>query len=208
CAGTVKKLSLELGGNAPFIVFDDADIEAAVKGAIASKYRNAGQTCVCANRILVQDGVYDAFTKRLAETAGAMKVADGFVPGAVIGPLIDMKAVEKVEAHIADAVKKGAKVVTGGKRAAQGGSFFEPTVLTDVTTDMVITKEETSARSRRSTASRAKTKPSRWPPRVWPRLLFLQPRHRPHLACRRGPRIRHRPHQGGHHLAEIPLARS
>src|SRR6201998_1881731 len=109
CAGTVKKLSLELGGNAPFIVFDDADIEMAVKGAIASKYRNAGQTCVCANRILVQDGVYDAFPKRLAETAGAMKVADGFEPGAVIGPLIDMKAVEKVEAHIADAVKKGAK---------------------------------------------------------------------------------------------------
>jgi succinate-semialdehyde dehydrogenase / glutarate-semialdehyde dehydrogenase len=143
CAGTVKKLSLELGGNAPFIVFDDADVEMAVKGAIASKYRNAGQTCVCANRILVQDGVYDAFTKRLAETAGAMKVASGFEPGAVIGPLIDMKAVEKVEAHIADAVKKGAKVVTGGKRAAQGGSFFEPTVLADVTTDMVITKEET-----------------------------------------------------------------
>jgi acyl-CoA reductase-like NAD-dependent aldehyde dehydrogenase len=143
CAATVKKLSLELGGNAPFIVFDDADIEAAVKGAIASKYRNAGQTCVCANRILVQDGVYDAFTQRLAETAGAMKVADGFEPGSVIGPLIDMKAVEKVEAHIADAVKKGAKMVTGGKRAAQGGSFFEPTVLTDVTIDMVITREET-----------------------------------------------------------------
>ena len=115
----------------------------AVKGAIASKYRNAGQTCVCANRILVQDGVYDAFTKRLAETAGAMKVADGFEPGAVIGPLIDTKAVEKVEAHIADAVKKGAKVVIGGKRSTLGGTFFEPTVLTDVTTDMVITKEET-----------------------------------------------------------------
>src|SRR2546425_5617952 len=145
CAGTVKKLSLELGGNAPFIVFDDADIEMAGKGAIASKYRNAGQTCVCAHRLLVQDGVYDAFTKRLAETAGAMKVADGFEPGAVIGPLIDMKAVEKVESHIADAVKKGAKIVTGGKWAAQGGSFFEPTVLTDVTTDMVITKEETFA---------------------------------------------------------------
>ncbi len=143
CAGTVKKLSLELGGNAPFIVFDDADLDMAVKGAIASKYRNAGQTCVCANRILVQDGVYDAFTAKLAEAAGAMKVASGFEPGAVIGPLIDMKAVEKVEAHIADAVKKGAKVVTGGKRAAQGGSFFEPTVLTDVTTDMIITKEET-----------------------------------------------------------------
>jgi len=143
CAATVKKTSMELGGNAPFIVFDDADIEMAVKGAIASKYRNAGQTCVCANRILVQDGVYDAFTMRLAETAGAMKVADGFEPGAVIGPLIDMKAVEKVEAHIADAVNKGAKVVTGGKRSVLGGSFFEPTVLTDVTTDMVITKEET-----------------------------------------------------------------
>jgi succinate-semialdehyde dehydrogenase / glutarate-semialdehyde dehydrogenase len=143
CAATVKKTSMELGGNAPFIVFDDADIEMAVKGAIASKYRNAGQTCVCANRILVQDGVYHAFTKRLAETAGAMKVADGFEPGAVIGPLIDMKAVEKVEAHIADAVKKGAKVVLGGKRAALGGSFFEPTVLTDVTTDMIITNEET-----------------------------------------------------------------
>jgi succinate-semialdehyde dehydrogenase/glutarate-semialdehyde dehydrogenase len=143
CAGTVKKVSLELGGNAPFIVFDDADIEMAVRGAIASKYRNAGQTCVCANRILVQDGVYDAFTKRLAEAAGAMKVADGFEPGAVIGPLIDMKAVEKVEAHIADALKKGAKIVTGGKRAAQGGSFFEPTVLTGVTTDMLITREET-----------------------------------------------------------------
>jgi succinate-semialdehyde dehydrogenase/glutarate-semialdehyde dehydrogenase len=143
CAATVKKTSMELGGNAPFIVFDDADIEMAVKGAIASKYRNAGQTCVCANRILVQDGIYDAFTKRLAETAGAMKVADGFEQGAVIGPLIDMKAVEKVEAHIADAVKKGAKVAIGGHRHALGGSFFEPTVLTDVTTDMVITKEET-----------------------------------------------------------------
>jgi succinate-semialdehyde dehydrogenase/glutarate-semialdehyde dehydrogenase len=143
CAATVKKTSMELGGNAPFIVFDDADIEMAVKGAIASKYRNAGQTCVCANRILVQDGVYDAFTKRLAETAGAMKVAAGFEPGAVIGPLIDMKAVEKVETHIADAVNKGAKIVIGGKRSALGGSFFEPTVLTGVTTDMVITKEET-----------------------------------------------------------------
>jgi succinate-semialdehyde dehydrogenase/glutarate-semialdehyde dehydrogenase len=143
CAGTVKKVSLELGGNAPFIVFDDADIEMAVKGAIASKYRNAGQTCVCANRILVQDGVYDAFTKRLAQAAGAMKVAQGFEAGAVIGPLIDMKAVKKVESHIADALKKGAKVALGGHRHALGGSFFEPTVLTDVTTDMLITKEET-----------------------------------------------------------------
>jgi succinate-semialdehyde dehydrogenase/glutarate-semialdehyde dehydrogenase len=143
CAATVKKVSLELGGNAPFIVFDDADIEEAVKGAIASKYRNAGQTCVCANRILVQDGVYDAFAKQLAEVASAMKVGNGFEQGTVIGPLIDMQAIEKVEAHIADALKKGAKVVVGGKRHAFGGSFFEPTVLANVTTDMVITKEET-----------------------------------------------------------------
>jgi len=114
-----------LGGNAPFIVFDDADIEMAVKGAIASKYRNAGQTCMCANRILMQDGVYDSFTKRLSESAEAMKVADGFEPGAVIGPLIDVKAVEKVEARIADAVKK--KVVTGGNRSA-GHHLCEPTV--------------------------------------------------------------------------------
>ena len=143
CAGTVKKMSLELGGNAPFIVFDDADLEMAVEGAIASKYRNAGQTCVCANRILVQDGVYDAFARRLAETAGAMKVGSGFEPGTVIGPLIDMRAVEKVENHIADAVDKGAHIVAGGRRHALGGSFFEPTVLADVTPDMVITREET-----------------------------------------------------------------
>jgi succinate-semialdehyde dehydrogenase / glutarate-semialdehyde dehydrogenase len=143
CAATVKKTSMELGGNAPFIVFDDADIEMAVKGAIASKYRNAGQTCVCANRLLVQDGVYDAFAKRLAEVAGEMKVGNGVENGVVIGPLIDMKAVEKVESHIADALKKGAHVVAGGHRHALGGSFFEPTVLADVTTDMIITKEET-----------------------------------------------------------------
>jgi succinate-semialdehyde dehydrogenase/glutarate-semialdehyde dehydrogenase len=143
CAGTVKKISLELGGNAPFIVFDDADLDMAVRGAIASKYRNAGQTCVCANRILVQDGVYEAFAKRLAEAAGAMKVAAGFEPGAVIGPLIDMRAIEKVESHIADAVRKGAKVAVGGHRHALGGSFFEPTVLTGVTPDMLITREET-----------------------------------------------------------------
>jgi len=143
CAATVKKTSMELGGNAPFIVFDDADIEQAVKGAIASKYRNAGQTCVCANRILVQDGVYDAFSKRLAEVASEMKVGDGTSAGVVIGPLIDMKAIEKVESHIADALKKGAKIVIGGHRSALGGSFFEPTVLADVTTDMIITREET-----------------------------------------------------------------
>jgi succinate-semialdehyde dehydrogenase/glutarate-semialdehyde dehydrogenase len=143
CAATVKKTSMELGGNAPFIVFDDADLEAAVKGAIASKYRNAGQTCVCANRLLVQDGVYDAFAKRLAQAVKEMKVGNGMEQGTVIGPLIDLKAVEKVEEHVADALKKGAKVVTGGGRHALGGRFFEPTVLADVTTDMIVTREET-----------------------------------------------------------------
>jgi len=143
CAGTVKKLSLELGGNAPFIVFDDADLDAAVKGAIASKYRNAGQTCVCANRILVQEGVYEEFASRLAQTVSGMKVAPGVETGSVIGPLIDMKAIEKVEEHVHDAVKKGARVVVGGHRHALGGTFYEPTVLADVTTDMVVTREET-----------------------------------------------------------------
>jgi succinate-semialdehyde dehydrogenase / glutarate-semialdehyde dehydrogenase len=143
CAGTVKKVSLELGGNAPFIVFDDADLDMAVKGAIASKYRNAGQTCVCANRILVQDGVYDAFARKLADNVSTMKVGPGTETGTVIGPLIDMKAVEKVEEHIGDAVKKGAKIVVGGKRHALGGSFFEPTVLTEVNTQMKVTREET-----------------------------------------------------------------
>jgi succinate-semialdehyde dehydrogenase / glutarate-semialdehyde dehydrogenase len=143
CAGTVKKLSLELGGNAPFIVFNDADLDMAIKGAIASKYRNAGQTCVCANRILVQDGVYDAFARKLADSVSAMKVGFGAETGTVIGPLIDMKAVEKVEEHIGDAVKKGAKVVVGGHRHALGGSFFEPTVLTEVNTQMKVTREET-----------------------------------------------------------------
>ncbi|MGH7123672.1 MAG: NAD-dependent succinate-semialdehyde dehydrogenase, partial [Stellaceae bacterium] len=143
CAGTVKKLSLELGGNAPFIVFDDADLDMAVNGAIASKYRNAGQTCVCANRILVQDGVYDAFARKLADSVSSMKVGPGTETGTAIGPLIDMKAVEKVEDHIGDAVKKGAKVVVGGKRHALGGSFFQPTVLTEVNTQMKVTREET-----------------------------------------------------------------
>src|SRR5260370_28178285 len=131
CAGTVKKLSLELGGNAPFIVFDDADLDAAVKGAVASKYRNAGQTCVCANRLLVQDGIYEAFTKRLAETAGAMKVGSGIATGTFIGPLIDMKAIEKVEEHLGHALTKCARIVVGGHRHALGGSFYEPTVLAD-----------------------------------------------------------------------------
>ncbi|MBU2090016.1 MAG: NAD-dependent succinate-semialdehyde dehydrogenase, partial [Alphaproteobacteria bacterium] len=143
CAATVKKASMELGGNAPFIVFDDADLDKAVEGAIASKYRNAGQTCVCANRLLVQDGVYEAFSKKLAEAVGKLKVGNGFDKDVVQGPLIDMAAVEKVEEHIADALGKGAKIVVGGSRHALGGSFFQPTVLSGVTTDMKVTREET-----------------------------------------------------------------
>ncbi len=143
CAGTVKKLSLELGGNAPFIVFDDADLDAAVKGAMASKYRNMGQTCVCANRLLVQDRVYDAFTDKLATAVAALKVADGAAEGAQQGPLIDMAAVEKVEEHIADAVALGARVVVGGRRHKLGGTFFQPTVLAEVTPRMKVAREET-----------------------------------------------------------------
>ncbi len=143
CATTVKKVSLELGGNAPFIVFDDADLDAAAEGALASKYRNSGQTCVCANRVFVQDAVYDKFAKKLAEKVEAMKVGSGLEAGVVQGPLIDMKAVEKVEEHIADALAKGARVVTGGKRHEKGGQFFQPTVLADVNTSMKITHEET-----------------------------------------------------------------
>jgi len=143
CAGTVKKVSLELGGNAPFIVFDDADIDAAIEGAMASKFRNTGQTCVCANRIFVQEGVYEKFAQKLGEKVAAMKIGGGLEDGVMQGPLIDMKAVEKVEEHIADAVAKGARVVTGGKRHAKGGTFFEPTVLTGVKTDMKVAHEET-----------------------------------------------------------------
>ncbi len=143
CAGTVKKLSLELGGNAPFIVFDDAELDAAVEGAMASKYRNAGQTCVCANRLLVQDGVYEDFSARLAQAVSGLKVGNGLEAGVTQGPLIDMKAVAKVEEHIADAVGKGARVVVGGGRHDLGGSFFQPTVLADVTPDMTVAREET-----------------------------------------------------------------
>jgi len=143
CADTVKKTSMELGGNAPFIVFDDADLDAAVEGALASKYRNAGQTCVCANRILVQDGVYDAFAAKLAAKVSALKVGNGADPGVVIGPLIDDAAVAKVEEHVADALAKGARVVTGGRRHALGGLFYEPTILADVDTSMKVTREET-----------------------------------------------------------------
>ena len=143
CAGTVKKVSMELGGNAPFLVFDDADLDAAVEGALLSKFRNTGQTCVCANRILVQDKVYDAFAQKLAAKVKEMKVGNGMDDGVTVGPLIDMKAVEKVEEHVADAVAKGAKVAVGGERHSLGGSFYQPTVLTGVTTQMKVTKEET-----------------------------------------------------------------
>ncbi|MEX2449454.1 MAG: NAD-dependent succinate-semialdehyde dehydrogenase [Rhodospirillales bacterium] len=143
CAATVKKISLELGGNAPFIVFDDADIDAAVQGAMASKFRNTGQTCVCANRIYVQDGIYDAFAEKLAAAAKAMKVGNGLTGETQQGPLIEMAGLEKVEEHVKDATDKGAKVVTGGKRHALGGTYYEPTVLTGMTSDMKIAHEET-----------------------------------------------------------------
>jgi succinate-semialdehyde dehydrogenase/glutarate-semialdehyde dehydrogenase len=142
-ADTIKKLSLELGGNAPFIVFDDADLDAAADGAMASKYRNAGQTCVCANRIYVQDGVYDAFAAKLAERLKGLKVGKGTDAGVNVGPLIDEQGIAKVEEHVADAVAKGAKVVAGGKRSALGGRFYEPTLLTGVTSDMKVAREET-----------------------------------------------------------------
>ncbi len=141
CAPTIKKLALELGGNAPFIVFDDADLDAAVEGAIASKYRNAGQTCVCANRIYAQDGIYDAFVKKLAAKVAKMKVGNGFEPGVAIGPLIEGAAVKKVARHVADAVKKGGKLLTGGDKLK--GQFFQPTVIAGATPDMLCAREET-----------------------------------------------------------------
>jgi len=143
CAGTVKKVSLELGGNAPFIVFDDADLDAAVAGAIQSKYRNTGQTCVCANRLFVQNGVYEAFIEKFAAAVKELKVANGMEEGAQIGPLIDMAGLEKVETHVRDALDKGARVVVGGSRHALGGTFYQPTVLADVTPEMRVMKEET-----------------------------------------------------------------
>lgn len=143
CAGTVKKLSLELGGNAPFMVFDDADLDAAVQGAIASKYRNTGQTCVCANRLLVQAGVYDEFSKKLSDAVGKLRVGDGLAGATDQGPLIDAKAVAKVEEHIADALAKGATLALGGKRHSLGGTFFEPTILTNVMPNMLVAREET-----------------------------------------------------------------
>jgi succinate-semialdehyde dehydrogenase/glutarate-semialdehyde dehydrogenase len=143
CAPTIKKLSLELGGNAPFIVFDDADLDAAVEGAIASKYRNAGQTCVCTNRFYVHAAVYDAFAAKFAEAVAKLKVGNGFETGVTQGPLINAAAIDKVETHIADALANGARVITGGKRHALGGTFFEPTILADVTSAMRVAREET-----------------------------------------------------------------
>ena len=143
CAPTLKKLSLELGGNAPFIVFDDADLEAAVQGALSAKYRNSGQTCVCANRFLVQAGIHDAFAARLAEAAARLPVGPGAEAGTAIGPLIDAQALAKVEAHVADALAHGARLLTGGRRHARGGHFFEPTVLSGATPAMRIAREET-----------------------------------------------------------------
>ncbi|CAK05589.1 NAD-dependent succinate-semialdehyde dehydrogenase [Rhizobium johnstonii] len=143
CADQIKKVSLELGGNAPFIVFDDADLDAAVEGAIASKYRNAGQTCVCANRLYVQSNVYDAFAAKLAAKVAEMSVGDGFEPGVVIGPLIDEQGLAKVEDHVSDALAKGAKLLTGGKRIDGAGTFFTPTVLTGVARGMKVAREET-----------------------------------------------------------------
>lgn len=142
-APTIKKLGLELGGNAPFIVFDDADLDAAVEGALIAKYRNNGQTCVCANRIYVQDGVYDAFAEKLATAVGKLKTGNGFDEGVILGPLIDKAALNKVEEHIADAVKKGARILQGGKPHPLGGTFFEATILADVTKDMAVAREET-----------------------------------------------------------------
>jgi succinate-semialdehyde dehydrogenase/glutarate-semialdehyde dehydrogenase len=141
CAPTIKKLSLELGGNAPFIVFDDADLDSAVEGAMISKYRNAGQTCVCANRLYAQEGIYDAFVRKLADKARAIKVGNGFESGVNQGPLIDAQAMAKVESHVADALSKGAKLVVGGTRL--GERFYTPTVLADVTADMLCAREET-----------------------------------------------------------------
>ena len=143
CAPTLKKLSLELGGNAPFIVFDDADLDAAVEGAMISKYRNAGQTCVCANRIYVQDGVYDAFADRLGAAVAKLKVGNGMEEGVTTGPLIDAAAVAKVQRHLQDALAKGATLLAGGKPHALGGTFFEPTLLGGVTAEMAVAREET-----------------------------------------------------------------
>ncbi len=202
CAKTMKKVSLELGGNAPFIVFDDADLDAAVAGAIASKYRNTGQTCVCANRLLVQKGVYQAFTEKLVAAVQKLRVGDGLAGETEQGPLIDGAALKKVEEHIADATGKGAKVATGGKRHALGGTFFEPTVLTGVTPAMMVAREETfgpvAPLFMFNIGRRGHRHGERH--RVRPRGLPVHARPRALLARFRGARIRHRGAQHGPHL--------
>ena len=197
CASTVKKLSLELGGNAPFIVFDDADLDAAVAGAIASKYRNAGQTCVCANRLYVQSGVYDRFADKLAEAVAAMKVGDGLEKDTKVGPLIDEKAVNKVEEHVTDAVKKGARVTFGGKRIGGDGYFYAPTVLRDIGPDMLILREETfgPVAPLMKFDSDAEAIRARERHRIRPCKLLLQSRRAAGVASGRGARKRHRRHQ-------------
>ncbi len=197
-AADIKKLSLELGGNAPFIVFDDADLDKAVEGALASKFRNSGQTCVCTNRVYVQSGIYDVFCRKLSEKAAALKLGDGLDEGVNQGPLIEEKAVEKVEQHIADALSKGAVCLTGGKRSALGGTFFEPTVLSGVTAQMAVAREETFGVCVRCSVLKPKPKSSRLRTirnTVWQLTFYL--RHRPSMARRRSLGIRHGRHQYG-----------
>ena len=192
-APTIKKLGLELGGNAPFIVFDDADLDAAVEGALIAKYRNNGQTCVCANRIYVQDGVYDAFAEKLAAAVGKLKTGNGFDEGVILGPLIDKAALAKVEEHIADATAKGARVLQGGKKHALGGTFFEATILADVTKDMAVAREETfgplAPLFRFTDEADVDRAGQRY--RIRPRLLFLRQGSRPGVPRRRSAGIRH-----------------
>jgi succinate-semialdehyde dehydrogenase/glutarate-semialdehyde dehydrogenase len=197
-APTVKKLSLELGGNAPFIVFDDADIDSAVEGAFASKYRNAGQTCVCSNRLYVQDGVYDEFVEKFAAKVKTAKVGNGFEDGVNQGPLIEEAALEKVERHVKDAVARGARVLVGGKRLS--GQFFEPTVVADATADMLCAREETFGpfapvfKFHHRAGGRRRGQRHR----IRPGQLLLQPRRRPHLPGQRGAGVRHGRHQRRH----------
>ena len=193
---------MELGGNAPFVVFDDADLDDAVEGAMMSKYRNTGQTCVCANRLLIQDGIYEAFAEKLAAKVKGLKVACGVEDGAQQGPLIDMAAVEKMEEHISDATSKGARIVVGGKRHALGGTFFEPTLLADVTTDMAVAREETfgplAPLFRFKTEAEAVQMAN--DTEFGLACLFLQPRYRPCLAGVGSSGIRHRRRQHRDHL--------